>query len=136
MPDEGRQETGHQPASNASIVVVGPCASGKTTLVDALKVRGYDARVVAQEHSIIRDLWKKRDPDVVIALDLDLEKVRERRSPTWSEEIYKVQHERLRDAFEAADLMIDTGEHDIDTALRMSLDLLEACGRSADTSTG
>lgn len=125
MPDEQRRDSGQQPASNVSIVVVGPCASGKTTLVDALKERGYDARVVAQEHSIIRDLWRKRNPDVVIALDLDLEKVRERRSPTWSSDIYEVQHQRLRDAFEAADLMIDTGMHDIDTALRMTLDLLE-----------
>jgi GTPase SAR1 family protein len=125
MPDEQRRDSGQQPASNVSIVVVGPCASGKTTLVDALKERGYDARVVAQEHSIIRDLWRKRNPDVVIALDLDLEKVRERRSPTWSSDIYEAQHQRLRDAFEAADLMIDTGTHDIDTALRMTLDLLE-----------
>ncbi|HLU36288.1 MAG TPA: hypothetical protein VKZ61_10985 [Thermomicrobiales bacterium] len=125
MPDEERQDSGHKAARGVSIVVVGPCASGKTTLVDALKERGYDARVVAQEHSIIRDLWKKRDPDVVIALDLDLQKVRERRSPTWSAEIYEVQHERLRDAFAAADLTIDTGKHDIDAALRMTLDLLE-----------
>lgn len=107
------------------IVVVGPCAAGKTTLVDALKAHGYNAYAVGQEHSIIRDLWKRRDPDVVIALDLGLDVVRQRRSPAWSEDIYVAQHERLTDAFDAADLLIDTGEHDIDEALRMSLDLLE-----------
>lgn len=96
------------------IVVVGPCASGKTTLVERLGELGYDARVVAQEHSIIRDLWQKRDPDVVIALDLALDQVRERRSPTWSADIYRVQHERLREAFGVADIRIDSGAHDED----------------------
>jgi predicted ATPase len=117
------------PASHGdtrTIVVVGPCAAGKTTLVDALKGRGYRAYAVAQEHSVIRDLWKRRDPDIVISLDLDLEVVRQRRSPTWSAEIYADQHERLQPAFEASDLHIDTGKHDIETALRMSLDLLES----------
>jgi predicted ATPase len=108
------------------IVVVGPCAAGKTTLVDALIARGYNAYAVAQEHSIIRDLWARRHPDVVIALDLDLAVVRQRRSPTWSADIYEQQHQRLQPAYEAADLFINTGEHDIESALRMSLDLLES----------
>ncbi len=103
-----------QAGDQRRIVVVGPCASGKTTLVERLEELGYDARVVAQEHSVIRDLWQKRNPDVVVALDLDLEEVRARRSPTWSAEIYRVQHERLREAFEAADIMIDSGEHSED----------------------
>ena len=106
------------------IVVVGPCAAGKTTLVDALVDLGYSAYAVAQEHSIIRDLWARRNPDVVIALDLDLAVVRERRSPTWSGDIYARQHERLQPAFEAADLFINTGEHDIESALGMTLEHL------------
>jgi len=125
MPDEGGQAEGQRQADGRRIVVVGPCASGKTTLVDALKERGYDARVVAQEHSVIRDFWQRRDPDVVIALDLDLDVVRQRRSPTWSAQVYADQHERLKDAFEAADLMIDTGKHDFGAVLRKTLELLE-----------
>jgi Ni2+-binding GTPase involved in maturation of urease and hydrogenase len=112
------------------IVVVGPCASGKTTLVDALLRLGYNAYAVAQEHSIVRDLWRKRDPDVVIALDLPLDIVRQRRSATWPEAVYQVQHERLQPAFEAADLFIDTGEHDIDAALQRTLEYLEYTGRN------
>ena len=99
------------------IVVVGPCGSGKTTLVDHLQEQGYDARVVAQEHSIIRDLWQKRNPDVVIALDLDLETLRARRSSTWSANIFDLQHERLKDAFAAADVTIDTAKHDEQTVV-------------------
>jgi predicted ATPase len=125
MSNEAETPTTRTPGDGRKIVVVGPCASGKTTLVDALRERGYDAYVVAQEHSIIRDLWRRRDPDVVVALDLDLDVVRQRRSPTWAAEIYEVQHQRLREAFENADLFIDTGEHDIPTALEMTLELLE-----------
>lgn len=122
-PREGEGFPGRDPRT---IVVVGPCAAGKTTLVDALVARGYAAYAVAQEHSVIRDLWSRRNPDVLVALDLELEIVRERRSPSWSADIYARQHERLQPAFAAADLRIDTGKHDIETALQMTLDLLAA----------
>lgn len=103
------QET--HPVDPRRIVVVGPCGAGKTTLVDHLREQGYDARVVAQEHSIIRDLWRRREPDVVVALDLDLATLRGRRCPTWSADIFEKQHDRLREAFAAADIVIDTGRH-------------------------
>jgi predicted ATPase len=126
MSDRPRTEGKGSAEDPRRIVVVGPCAAGKSTLVAALLERGYDAYAVAQEHSIIRDLWNRRDPDVVVALDLDLAVLRHRRSPTWSADIYARQHERLQPAFAAAHLHIDTGIHDIDTALRMTLDLLES----------
>lgn len=126
MPNERDEQMPRTRNGDLTVVVVGPCAAGKTTLVDALKERGYDAFVVAQEHSIVRDLWKRRNPDVMIALDLGLDVVRQRRSPTWSSEVYAAQHDRLREAFSAADLLIDTGENDFNTALRMSLELLES----------
>jgi GTPase SAR1 family protein len=91
------------------IVVVGTCASGKSTLVAALKEHGFDAGGVAQEHSAIPDLWNHSRPDVLVYLDVDLAIVRERRSPTWSEVIFDAQRERLRQALGAADLIIDTG---------------------------
>jgi deoxyadenosine/deoxycytidine kinase len=100
-------------------VVVGPCASGKTTLVERLRALGYDARVSGQEHSAVRDLWRRTGPDVVIALDVDLATIRRRRSPEWSEQIYRAQRQRLERAFAAADLMIDTGEHDEDAVVAL-----------------
>lgn len=124
MSDRPLHEDPQAIADSRKIAVVGPCASGKTTLVDALVARGYRAYAVGQEHSIIRDLWKRRDPEVLIALDLDLDVVRQRRSPTWPAAVYAVQHERLQPAFEAADLLIDTGEHDLESAVGMALELL------------
>jgi len=115
-----------KPSTTPRIVVVGPCASGKTTLVARLLDAGYDARVVAQEHSAIHDLWARRHPDIVIALDLDLETLRARRSPDWSAEVYAQQHERLKSAFDAADLVIDTATYDADEVVAMVLDLLHS----------
>lgn len=96
------------------IAVVGPCASGKSTLVTRLKDHGHDAFAVAQEHSAVKHLWARTNPDVLIALDVSLDVVRERRSPDWLEAVYQRQHERLAQAYAAADLVIDTNQHDAD----------------------
>ena len=39
--------------------VVGPCASGKSTLVSALKAMDYQTRHIAQEHSYVNDMWRQ-----------------------------------------------------------------------------
>jgi deoxyadenosine/deoxycytidine kinase len=106
------------------VVVVGPCASGKSTLVNSLQEFGIEAWVAGQEHSVIRKLWDRRKPDVVVALDLSLDTLRERRGESWSADLFKVQHERLQDAFERADLVIDTGETPVEDVLSQVLDLL------------
>ncbi len=90
------------------IVVVGPCASGKTTLVNRLQELGYDAHNVAQEHSGIKTLWRKKSPDVVVMLDASLPVIRRRRPVPWGEERLAAQRERLRDAREHASLYIQT----------------------------
>lgn len=90
------------------IIVVGPCASGKTTLVNRLQELGYDAHNVAQEHSGIKTLWRKKSPDVVVMLDASLPVIRRRRPVPWGEERLEAQHERLRDAREHASLYIQT----------------------------
>jgi Ni2+-binding GTPase involved in maturation of urease and hydrogenase len=96
--------------SGPRIAVVGPCASGKTTLVGNLLRQGVEAWAVSQEHSGVQQLWARRSPDMLVALDVSLEVLRTRRSPEWSAAIYVAQHERLRDAFANADVLLDTGE--------------------------
>lgn len=107
------------------VVVVGPCASGKSTLAERLRAHGYDAYACAQEHSEISTLWRHLDPDVVIALDVDLATVRRRRGEDWPETIFREQLRRLSSARAAADVTIDTAELDPDATESTALQLLE-----------
>ncbi len=97
-----------EPADPRRIVVVGPCAAGKSTLVGALQALGYDARVSGQEHSAIASLWQHTNPDVLIVLEVDIAAVRVRRGAEWPEWLHDLQLERLGAASHAADLTIDT----------------------------
>jgi len=92
------------------IAVVGPCASGKSTLVKALRAAGYDARHPAQEHSFVKDMWQRLiDPDVLIYLDLSHEAYRARRPKDDARPEYlAMQRERLSHAREHADLVVET----------------------------
>ena len=108
------------------IVVVGPCASGKSTLVAALRAKGYDARVSGQEHSAIAALWQLSDPDVLIALDATIGAVRSRRGDAWPEWLHDVQRTRLRQAVQAADLTIDTSHLGPDDVANQVIEFLES----------
>ena len=89
-------------------MVVGPCAAGKSTLVTALRELGYDAHASGQEHSEIAMLWQHSHPDVLIALEVDIAAVRDRRGGSWPEWLHDRQVRRLAAASRAADLAIDT----------------------------
>ncbi len=104
-----------QPTANSlRVTIVGPCASGKSTLVKALRMHGYDARVTAQEHSAVADLWRRSEPDILIALQANLESIRaRRRDPRWSRTIWTAQQDRLEDAVEHADLVTDTSSRSV-----------------------
>jgi deoxyadenosine/deoxycytidine kinase len=96
------------------IVIVGYCASGKTSVVEALRERGVNAHAVAQEHSVVRELWNHQEPDVVVFLDVTLDELRIRRkNPNWPAWIYELQTERLDPARHRADLVIDTTAGDV-----------------------
>lgn len=107
------------------IVVVGPCASGKTTLMNHLRDLGFDAKVCGQEHSAIQHLWKRLQPDLLVALDVDLGTLRERRHPAWSERLYQTQQQRLQSAFRSADLSIDSTSASAERVVETVLHWLE-----------
>lgn len=100
------------------VVVIGPCASGKTSLTTRLQRLGYDAHACGQEHSDIPTLWQHQQPDLVIGLSITLDTLRaRRRSDSWSGQIFSRQMERLRCGFDHADLMIDCNDIDQQTVL-------------------
>ena len=93
------------------IVVVGPCGSGKTTLVSALRERGYAARVVAQEHSVVTELWRHGGkPAALVLLEAEPLTITQRRGADFPEWLYREQQERLASARAEADLRIRTDE--------------------------
>jgi thymidylate kinase len=91
------------------VAVVGPCASGKSTLVAALKAAGYEARHPAQEHSYVKDMWRRLvDPDVLIYLDISYEALLARRPHFGEREYLEREKARLAHAREHANLVLDT----------------------------
>lgn len=89
--------------------VVGPCAAGKSTLVDQLRSLGFLVKHIAQEHSYVEDMWAQiAQPDFLIYLDVSYEVSCERNRINWSRKIYQNQVERLSHARKHADLYINT----------------------------
>jgi RNase adaptor protein for sRNA GlmZ degradation len=110
------------------IKIVGVSAAGKSTLVRALRERGYDARAVSQEHSHMGDLWKLNEiPRVLIYLDNDLEGQRRRRPDvSWDESHLAEERDRLQEAYAAADLRLNTATLAAADVLAMALAFLRA----------
>jgi deoxyadenosine/deoxycytidine kinase len=91
------------------IGIVGPCGSGKSTLVERLKQNGIPARQISQEHSYVPNMWQRlTHPDFLIFLDASFNVATQRRSLTWSLQEYQEQQHRLGHAREHADLYILT----------------------------
>jgi hypothetical protein len=103
-------------SSIRNIVVVGVCSSGKSTLVEALQEKGYQAHAVSQEHSYVPHLWRRTDPDVLIYLDASLHTIRGRGRTRWRQALLDEEHRRLHHAREHADIYIPTdglSPHDV-----------------------
>jgi len=109
------------------IGVVGPCGSGKSTLTNALDALGYRTRHIAQEHSYVRDMWKRiTNPDLLVFLQASYTVACQRRSLNWTEADYLEQQRRLSHAREHADLFIDTDPLDPDQVLLQVLAFLQS----------
>ena len=113
------------------VAVVGHCASGKTTIVAALRGRGYDAFAVAQEHSGVTWLWRHSAPDVLLYLDVPLATVRQRRGEEWPQAVYDAQETRLAEARAHADLVLDTSQQGAAEAVAHAVSFLEHVQRDA-----
>lgn len=95
------------------VVVVGPCGSGKTTLVTWLQAQGYIARAVAQEHSAVHDLWKHGGmPAALIFLDASPTVITARRRNEFPAWLYAIQITRLADARAHTTLYLHTDQLD------------------------
>lgn len=104
--------------SSFLIGVVGVCASGKSTLIRGLESRGYRARHIAQEHSYVKDMWKRiTNPHVLIFLDTSYPVTVQRRQLNWLEADWAEQQRRLSHAREHADLTIQTDQRSADEVL-------------------
>jgi shikimate kinase len=92
------------------IVVVGPCAAGKTTLVNNLRRLGYNIQSCAQEHSSVPELWKERcRADVLVHLDAELETIAQRQNRAdWTAARLDAQRRRLANARLHCDLYLRT----------------------------
>jgi broad-specificity NMP kinase len=92
------------------IVVVGPCAAGKTTLVNNLRPKGYNIHACAQEHSSASQLWRWRSqPAALIFLDAELSTIARRQNrQDWTQRELDEQHVRLADARRHSDFYVQT----------------------------
>ena len=95
-------------APGSQLVVVGPCASGKSTLVAALARVGISARSVAQEHSAVPTLFQRRPRAGVVYLAATWPAVHRRRPLSTGRAQYQRELHILAAARAAADLVVHT----------------------------
>lgn len=108
------------------IAVVGPCAAGKSTLVQRLRALGYDAHEPAQEHSGVPDMWQRiTKPDVLIYLDAGLSTIARRRRIDWGQPYLDELNRRLRHARQHADLYLPTDDLTPEQVLQRVCEFLE-----------
>ena len=113
----------------ARVVIVGVCASGKTTLADGLVRLGFNARSCAQEHSYVHDFWRLRcRADVLIYLEASLPVIRRRRGQNYYPITIIRERERLAHAHAHSDIVIETDDLTIQQVLDRAVTALRELG--------
>jgi hypothetical protein len=119
-----------EPPSKPLIGVVGPCGSGKSTLIAGLEMHGYPCRHIAQEHSYVQAMWQIIcRPDYLIYLGASFPVSTRRRQLDWQEKDYQEQLRRLAHAREHAQLFIDTDHITPAQVLQEALDFLKQAAK-------
>jgi deoxyadenosine/deoxycytidine kinase len=114
-----------EPDKRLLIGIVGPCGSGKSTLVARLEEHGYRCRHIAQEHSYVKYMWQRiTNPDILIFLQCSFENSTRRRKLNWMLSDYEEQQSRLSHAYEHAQLIIDTDTLNADEVFARALGYL------------
>ena len=113
------------PGKSPLVGVVGPCGSGKSTLIAKLEEHGYACRHIAQEHSYVPSMWQViTNPDILIYLHASFPVSTERRQLKWMEKDHAEQLRRLSHAHKHAHIIIDTDDLNPEQVLRKALDYL------------
>jgi len=113
------------PGKSILIGVVGPCGSGKSTLIAGLEKHGYACRHIAQEHSYVPYMWQAiTNPDILVYLHASYMVSTKRRQLNWMEIDYEKQSSRLIHAREHAHIIIDTDDLNPSQVLQKVLDYL------------
>lgn len=113
------------PSKSPLIGVVGPCGSGKSTLIAGLEKHGYACRHIAQEHSYVPAMWQIiTKPDILIFLQASFLVSTARRKLNWQVKDYEEQSRRLSHARAHAHIIIDTDNLTPDQVLQSALDYL------------
>ena len=113
------------------VIVVGTCGAGKSTLVKALNAQGYAARAVAQEHSVVPDLWRHGgEPAALIVLQAEPATIARRRGSEFPDWLYREQLGRLGSARAQADLLIATDGIPPEEVAQQVIRFLRAAGIS------
>ena len=114
------------PSKKLLIGIVGPCGSGKSTLIAGLAQHGFTCRHIAQEHSYVPAMWQIiTKPDILIYLNASFQTSTARRKLNWNEGDFAEQLHRLRHACEHASLLINTDDLTPDQVLTQALNFLK-----------
>jgi hypothetical protein len=98
-------------ASGVRVGIVGPCTSGKSTLIANLHgtTLGIELRHIAQEHSYVQAMWQIiSHPRWLIFLDVSYSESLARKNLDWTNADYEEQQRRLAHAREHADFYLLT----------------------------
>ena len=114
------------PSKSLLIGVVGPCGSGKSTLIAGLTQLGYTCRHIAQEHSYVQAMWQIiTKPNLLIYLNASFQISTVRRKLNWNISDHDEQLRRLAHAREHANLIINTDDLTPGQVLQQALDYLK-----------